>query len=294
MFTRLKYKWKVNGRQLAIVLITFAIGGSLTGYLGKKIMGLLSLDNAMLWSVIYVVIVTLLWPIIILIVSIPMGQFSFFLGYIKKLGKRMRLIKSTDHNNKRNASVTRLAIFASGTGSNAQKIIDHFKNNPNIKVEMIVSNKADAGVLKIASKENIPSLIIEKEKFFKGNAYLNELREKKIDWIILAGFLWKIPGTLINAFPERIVNIHPALLPKFGGKGMYGQKVHETVLSSGEKESGITIHYVDQLYDHGKIILQAKCPVSAEDTPISLAQKVHALEYEYYPGAIEQLAVTKQ
>ena len=157
--------------------------------------------------------------------------------------------------------VKNICIFASGAGSNTQKIIDHFKTNKSVNIALVVSNKPDAGVLKIAMAEHIPGLIIEKEKFFRGNAYSDELKEAHIEFIVLAGFLWKIPTALIEAFPNRIINIHPALLPEYGGKGMYGQKVHEAVIAAGEKESGITVHYVDEVYDHGQIIFQAKCVV---------------------------------
>ncbi|MGH2565284.1 MAG: phosphoribosylglycinamide formyltransferase, partial [Ginsengibacter sp.] len=208
-------------------------------------------------------------------------------------GRRMHLGKSIKNHNKTNLSEIRLAIFASGAGSNAQKIIDHFRNHSSVTISLIVSNKHEAGVINIAAKENIPALLIEKEKFFGGNAYADELNQNKIEWVILAGFLWKLPESLVNAFPQKIINIHPALLPKYGGKGMYGQKVHEAVLANHEKESGITIHYVDNLYDHGKILLQAKCPVLPGDTAESLAQRVHALEYEHYPAVIEQLVAKK-
>ena len=206
-----------------------------------------------------------------------------------------------------------LAIFASGTGSNTQKIIDHFRNNnlnPNpsphpdsyreergakgsskITVSLIVCNNPSAGVLRIAEKENIPSLIIEKEKFFRGDGYTNELKEKNIGLIVLAGFLWKLPSALINAWQNRIINIHPALLPKYGGKGMYGNNVHEAVIAAGEKESGITIHYVDEHYDNGDIILQVKCPVLPGDTPHSLAERIHKLEHAHYPKVIEEVAI---
>jgi phosphoribosylglycinamide formyltransferase-1 len=182
-----------------------------------------------------------------------------------------------------------IAIFASGAGTNAQKIIDHFRNSSLAKVALIVCNKKKAGVLQIAQKENIPSLIIEKEKFVSGDAYLDELFENKIDFIVLAGFLWKIPGPLLQAYPKRIVNIHPALLPKFGGHGMYGSHVHEAVLAGEEHESGITIHFVDENYDNGDIILQMKCPVLENDTPESLANRIHLLEHAYYPVVIESL-----
>lgn len=183
----------------------------------------------------------------------------------------------------------RIAIFASGAGSNAKKIIEHFSQSPDIKVALIVCNKPGAGVLNIAAQHHIPILIIEKEPFFRGNGYLEVLNGYSISFIVLAGFLWKIPPTLINAFPGRIINIHPALLPKYGGKGMYGSKVHEAVLDAGEKESGITIHYVDELYDHGKHIFQAKCPVLASDTPETLANRIHELEHRHYPLVIESL-----
>ncbi len=181
-----------------------------------------------------------------------------------------------------------IAIFASGAGSNAQKIIDHFRGNEKIKVALIVCNNPPAGVLQIAEREKVPSLLIERQRFVKGDAYLPELQAARIDFIVLAGFLWKIPTALIDAYPQQIVNIHPALLPKFGGKGMYGQNVHETVIAAGEKESGITIHYVDGHYDNGDIIFQAKCEVADDDTPHSLAQKIHLLEHQHFPVVIEE------
>ncbi len=193
---------------------------------------------------------------------------------------------------------THLAIFASGAGSNAQKVIDHFTSSPSLSkgegagnpkaiISLIVCNKPGAGVLDIAAKENIPVLLIEKEKFFRGDAYMNELKE--IDLIVLAGFLWKIPDALIKAYPGRIINIHPALLPKYGGKGMYGNNVHAAVIAAGDKESGITIHYVDEHYDNGDIIFQARCPVFPNDTPGSLAQRIHTLEHEHFPKVIESV-----
>jgi phosphoribosylglycinamide formyltransferase-1 len=182
-----------------------------------------------------------------------------------------------------------LAIFASGAGSNAQNIIDHFRVHPFIKISLVVCNKPGAGVLAIAEKEKIPSLLIEKERFFRGDAYLKELREEKIDFIVLAGFLWKVPLTLLRNYPGKIINIHPALLPKYGGKGMYGQHVHEAVVVAKEKETGITIHYVDELYDHGMTIFQAKCMVEENDSPELVAQKIHLLEHAHYPRIIEQV-----
>lgn len=185
--------------------------------------------------------------------------------------------------------LTNIAIFASGAGTNAQKIIDHFRISSVAKVALVLCNKRTAGVLQIAENENIPSLVLEKEKFFSGDSYLDELLERRIDFVVLAGFLWKIPSPLIQAYPRRIVNIHPALLPKFGGHGMYGSRVHEAVLSGKEVESGITIHYVDEYYDNGDIILQIKCAVLEKDTPESLANRIHALEHANYPLVIEEL-----
>jgi phosphoribosylglycinamide formyltransferase-1 len=185
----------------------------------------------------------------------------------------------------------KIAIFASGAGSNAAKIIKRFQQHETIQVSLIVSNKKGAGILQIADENNIPSLIINKEKFFEGDGYVAELKEKQIDLIVLAGFLWKIPDSLVKAFPNRIINIHPALLPKFGGKGMYGRFVHQAVIDNKEKESGITIHYVDGHYDNGDIIFQATCPVLENDTADSLAKRVQLLEHEHYPKEIESLLV---
>ena len=187
----------------------------------------------------------------------------------------------------------RIAIFASGTGSNAQKILSHFKTSNKIDVALIVSNKTNAGVLNFAKEYSTPTLIIEREKFLKGDGYVPELQAAGIDWIILAGFLWKIPPTLINQWGKRIINIHPALLPKYGGKGMYGEAVHRAVLAANEKESGITIHYVDEQYDHGATIFQATCPVLPTDLVDSLAEKIHALEHLHYPVVIEKVILSQ-
>lgn len=184
--------------------------------------------------------------------------------------------------------MTRIAIFASGAGSNAEKIIQHFKNHVSIQVALVVCNKPEAGVINIAKQNGIPVLMIEKETFFRGNYYIDELKAQAIDFIILAGFLWKIPNALVQAFSERILNIHPALLPKYGGKGMYGNFVHEAVIKAGDVESGITIHVVDEVYDNGRTIFSTSCPVMLDDTPQTLAQRIHALEHKYYPEVIEK------
>ncbi len=185
----------------------------------------------------------------------------------------------------------KIAIFSSGTGSNAAKIIAAFKEHPDIHVSLVASSKAEAGVLRIAAANDITSVIIEKERFYHGDGYVPFFQENGIDLIVLAGFLWKIPNALIEAFPNHIINIHPALLPKYGGKGMYGHYVHQAVIDNKEKESGISIHYVDGHYDNGDIIFQARCPVMENDTAESLAKRVQALEHEYFPKVIEELLV---
>ena len=294
MFEKLQKKWKVSGFQLALIIITFALGGSVTGYAGKKIMNSLAVQQDWLWTIIYILLITILWPLAVLIVSIPFGQFPFFLKYIRKIGARIGIVQSTVNStqstvNSRQSPLANIAIFASGAGSNAQKIIDHFRSHPFARIALIVCNNPSAGVLAIAKKENIPSLLIQKERFFRGDSYLPELKEKNIGLIVLAGFLWKLPGPLVKEYAGRIINIHPALLPKHGGKGMYGQHVHQSVLSAGEKESGISIHYVDEIYDNGKIIFQSTCPVYENDTVESLANRIHALEHEHYSRVIESV-----
>lgn len=181
-----------------------------------------------------------------------------------------------------------LAVFASGTGTNAQKIIHHFKNSSRVKIKVIVSNNPAAGVLLIAANEKIPTLIVEK-KHYNETGYFNELKNFDIDFIVLAGFLWKIPPVLVNAYHNKIINIHPALLPAYGGKGMYGNAVHAAVIAAKEKQSGITIHFVDEKYDHGKIIFQKSCPVVENESVESLAKKIHELEHAFYPDQIEKI-----
>lgn len=183
----------------------------------------------------------------------------------------------------------KIAILASGTGSNAQKIIDYFRAGTDVSIALIISNNPASGVLQIAARENIPALLINKQKFTAGDAFASELKSIGVDLIVLAGFLWKIPASLINAYPEKIVNIHPALLPKFGGKGMYGHFVHDAVIASGDIETGITIHLVDEIYDHGKNIFQARIPITDVDTAASIAKKVQVLEHEHYPRVIGSL-----
>ena len=182
----------------------------------------------------------------------------------------------------------RLAILASGSGSNAEKIMEYFKNSNKGKVSLVASNKTNAFVLERAKKFNVPTFTFTRAELEAGEL-LKKLREEKIDWVILAGFLLKIPAELIQAFPDRMVNIHPALLPKYGGKGMYGSHVHEAVKSAGDTETGITIHLVNEQYDQGKIIFQAATSLKEADSSEDIAKKVHALEHLYFPEVIASL-----
>lgn len=324
MFQRLKQKWNVNGTQFILILCVFAITGTTTAWLTRQVTYWLQLEASSFWYwAIKIIILLFGYQVLILLFAIPFGQFNFFWNYEKKILKRMKLISSPslpDNTKPKNLNVDnnmlsagsqpignkqlamgnnevasskpntiRVAIFASGAGSNAQKIIDHFRQHTEIKIALIVCNKPGAGVLTIAQKENIPALIIEKEPFFRGNAYVDELKQHNVDFIVLAGFLWKVPVALVKAFPQSIINIHPALLPNYGGKGMYGRFVHEAVITAKDKESGISIHYVDELYDHGQLIFQARCTIDETDTADSLAQKIHALEHEHYPIIVEKV-----
>jgi phosphoribosylglycinamide formyltransferase-1 len=185
-----------------------------------------------------------------------------------------------------------LAVFASGQGTNAREIIRYFHDeghlvlNRPVRVSLIVCNKTGAGILDIAETAGIPVLLIEREKFFRGSHYLEEFTDLNISCIVLAGFLWKIPPELIRKFPDRILNIHPALLPSYGGKGMYGKAVHEAVVAAREPQSGITIHYVDELYDHGRVFFRTSVNLDPEETAESLAEKIHGLEHRHYPEQI--------
>ena len=183
-----------------------------------------------------------------------------------------------------------LAIFASGSGSNAENIIRYFAEKPGFRVKKVYCNVPDAYVLERAKKYNVPTQVFNRAEFRNPDIILRQLQEEGTDFIILAGFLWLVPPCITNAYPNRIVNIHPALLPAYGGKGMYGHHVHEAVLAAGEKESGITIHYVNEHYDSGDIIFQATCPVLPDDTPDTLAARVHELEYAHFPRVIEEAA----
>ena len=182
-----------------------------------------------------------------------------------------------------------MAVFASGSGTNAENIAKYFADSQSVRVVLVVSNNPLAGVHDRANQSGIPSVTFTNEVFMEGGEIVKLLTGYQTDWIVLAGFLKKIPDIIRNAYPDKIINIHPALLPKHGGKGMYGMRVHEAVVAAGDKESGITIHYVNENYDEGQIIFQASCPVLPSDTPEDVAAKVHALEYKHYPQVIETL-----
>lgn len=182
-----------------------------------------------------------------------------------------------------------IAIFASGEGTNAQRIIDYFKDSDKVRVALVVSNNPEANVLKRAAMANIPVFVSDRAGFYERNDVVEALQAANTELIVLAGFLWMIPDSLIRAFPKKIINIHPALLPKFGGKGMYGMNVHKAVINSKEAESGISIHYVNEHYDEGEIISQHKCIIDENDSPEILAQKIQKLEHEFFPKIIEKV-----
>jgi phosphoribosylglycinamide formyltransferase 1 len=185
--------------------------------------------------------------------------------------------------------MNKIAIFASGNGSNTQRICEYFSNHPSVRVGLILSNRPDAFVLERARRLGIPAEVFSREELYKTDKVPLLLEKYEIDFLVLAGFLWLVPANLIEGYSGRIVNIHPALLPKYGGKGMYGHHVHEAVLASGDAESGITIHYIDDHYDEGQIIFQARCPVEPDDTPDTLAARIHILEHRYFPEVIERV-----
>ncbi len=187
----------------------------------------------------------------------------------------------------------RVAIFASGSGTNAENIINYFRDNNNVDIAFIISNKQDAYVHERAKMLQIPSFYYPKSDF-ENNVVLNKLKEESIDFIVLAGFLLKVSENIIATYPNRIVNIHPALLPKYGGKGMYGMYVHQSVVENKDKQTGISIHYVNEHYDEGELIFQAFCDVLPTDTPTDVANKVHALEYEHFPRVLASLWNCKQ
>ena len=294
----LQEKWKVGGGQFWLIMLTFALGGSLSGRLCSYLLKMVILEKNWSFWLIYPLFLTILWPFSVIFVSFFTGQFRFFKGYLARVGSR--LLGSGLAGDSASAPI-HIAIFASGAGSNARKIIDYFEKrtaggsvngtgtkSAAIKVSLIVCNVPGAVVLEIAKEKGIPSLIINKADF-NATGYVESLQNADINFIVLAGFLWKVPEVLVRAYPKAIINIHPALLPKYGGKGMYGMRVHEAVIAAGEKESGITIHWVNEHYDEGAIIFQAKCSIDANDTADTLANKIHALEHAHFAPTIEKL-----
>ena len=305
---RLQQKWKVGPVQFWLIMTTFALGGSLSGYLNKQILNLVFLEKNAAYWLIYPLLLTILWPFSVILVSFLTGQFLFFKGYLGRIWERLTgaALGVGGGGTTELASPIHVAIFASGAGSNAKKIIEYFENKTTpIKISLIVCNVPGAGVLEIAKSKGIPTLLINKAEF-STTGYVESLHNADIHFIVLAGFLWKVPEILVNAYQpgmkidssmvngktntaRGIINIHPALLPKYGGKGMYGTKVHEAVIAAGEKESGITIHWVDAHYDEGDIIFQKKCAIDETDTPSTVAQKIHVLEHAHFAPTIEQI-----
>jgi folate-dependent phosphoribosylglycinamide formyltransferase PurN len=306
-------------------MLTFALGGSLSGRLCSFLLNLVFLEKNWSFWLVYPLFLTILWPFSVLFVSFFTGQFRFFKGYLGRVGAKVFGIGGSV------VAPIHIAIFASGAGSNARKIIEYFEGaglglasvgstgdsnltsagskstSSQVKVSLIVCNVPDAGVLAIAKEKGIPTLLINKNEF-AATGYVESLQNADIQFIVLAGFLWKVPEVLVRAYQpgmkidgalvngkenvsKGIINIHPALLPKYGGKGMYGSRVHEAVIAAGEKESGITIHWVNEHYDEGGIIFQATCEVVSGDTPETLANKIHALEHAHFAPTIAKLLV---
>ena len=183
--------------------------------------------------------------------------------------------------------IKKIALFASGSGTNAQNIIEYFSENEEVVVDSLWSNKANAYALDRARNFQIETFVFSREEFVNSNLVVKKLKEREVDLIVLAGFLWLVPSNLVQNF--KIINIHPALLPNYGGKGMYGMKVHNAVVENRDNESGISIHFVNDKYDEGELIFQAKCPVLSTDSPDDIASKVHKLEYKYFPEVIEKV-----
>ena len=345
----LQEKWKVRGSQFWLIMLTFALGGSLSGRLCSFLLNLVFLEKNWAFWLIYPLFLTILWPFSVIFVSFFTGQFRFFKGYLSRVGAKVFGFggsvatsgsydstldsKTTEPSEKSvaapstaSAAPIHIAIFASGAGSNARKIIEYFEGassglaaagdssltseaskstSSQVKVSLIVCNVPDAGVLAIAKEKGIPTLLIN-EGEFAATGYVESLHNAYIQFIVLAGFLWKVPEVLVRAYQpgmkidgalvngkenvsKGIINIHPALLPKYGGKGMYGSRVHEAVIATGEKESGITIHWVNEHYDEGGIIFQATCEVVSGDTPETLANKIHLLEHAHFAPTIAKM-----
>lgn len=284
MFRKLQERWGLSTRTFWIVFLAFGLTGTTTAFLTRYVTQWLGMDAHSEWYYRLAVQVFMLlfgYQVILLSYGFLLGQWAFFWKYELKLLRKLKILPQPPLK-------TPIAIFASGTGSNALKIMQYFQQHPTISVDLLVCNKPGAGVIHHAEKYSVPVLLIEKERFFRGDAYIPVLHQHRISCIVLAGFLWKIPAALVAAYPNKMLNIHPALLPKFGGKGMYGEFVHRAVLEAGEQESGISIHLVNEHFDEGEVIFQATCPIEANETPHSLAQKIHQLEHAHFSRVIEQ------
>jgi len=290
MFKNLQQKWGINGAQFWVIFVAFGFTGITTALITRYITDWMGLTSESFWfwkTLVRIFMLLFGYQVILLSYGALLGQWAFFWKYEKLLLQKLRIMPSEKTN--KFPKLVNIAIFASGAGSNAANIIRYFNNRPDIKISLIVCNKPEAGVLDIAKQNAVPILLIEKDRFAKGDAYLPELQKAGIDFVVLAGFLWKVPAALIAGYPHKIINIHPALLPKYGGKGMYGSKVHEAIIASGEKESGITIHFVNEHYDEGATIFQATCSIDSTDTAETLASKIHELEYVHFPKQIDEL-----
>lgn len=284
MFKRLQQKWGLSTKTFWIVFLAFGLTGTTTAFLTRYVTRWLGMDANSEWYFrlgVRLFMLLIGYQVILLSFGALLGQWAFFWKYELKLLRKLRILPPE-------TSKTYLAIFASGNGSNARRIMEYFHGHRDIAVALIVCNKPGAGVIRHAEKWGVPVLMIEKDRFFRGDAYLNVLQQHRIGWIALAGFLWKVPEQLVAAYAGRMVNIHPALLPNYGGKGMYGEHVHTAVIAAGEKESGISIHLVNEHFDEGEILFQANCPVETTDTPGSLAKKIHELEHRHYAPVLEK------
>ena len=281
MFKNLQKKWNVSPKRLWVILAAFAIGGSLCGFLGKKIMAFTGIEKGVLYLACYIIVVTLSWPICVVLISSLLGEYPFFKNYLNNIYNKM-IAKSANNKYK-------IAVFASGGGSNAERIIKYFSNEieSQISVDLLVTNKITAGAITKAENHGVPFILINDQDLEVPTTLIQTLKNKKITHIVLAGFLKKIPKDILNIYPNRIINIHPALLPKYGGHGMYGNNVHKAVKKNGDTETGISIHLVNEVYDEGKLVFQTSCNIDVDDTAESIAQKVLLLEHTHFAPVIK-------
>jgi formyltetrahydrofolate-dependent phosphoribosylglycinamide formyltransferase len=281
MLGKLKEKWKVGNRQLLLILIVFAFTGSTTAWMTKYIAGWLGWEAGSIEGRISKIFFLIIgYQVLLLSYGFLFGQFAFFWRFEKKLLQRLRILP-------RSEPEINIAVFASGKGSNFENLLNHFKKHPTIRVNLLICNKIGAGAMEIADKQQVRSVLINFSETEGIKRLASELQKSQVGFLVLAGFLKKLPPEIISLYRGRILNIHPALLPAYGGRGMYGRNVHEAVLKAGEKESGISIHEVDEHYDNGKIIFQANCSIDPEETAESLAAKIHALEQKHFPEQVE-------